>query len=106
MLTKLGKLLENIRISAKECTGYYELKKHKSWFDKSCSELLEQRKQAKFQWSQDPSKINGINLNNILVRRGTSRHFRNKKGEYLKDKTDVSLHRTVKARTLETWIEE
>jgi hypothetical protein len=36
------------------------------------------------QWLQYPSEINGDNLNN--VRRETSRHFRNKKGEYLKDK--------------------
>jgi hypothetical protein len=33
---------------------------------------------------QDPSEINGENLNN--VRRETSRHFRNKKRETLKDK--------------------
>jgi hypothetical protein len=33
---------------------------------------------------QDPSEINGDNLNN--VRRESSRHFRNKKREYLKDK--------------------
>jgi hypothetical protein len=33
---------------------------------------------------QDPSEINGDNLNK--VRREASRHFRNKKGEYLKDK--------------------
>jgi hypothetical protein len=33
---------------------------------------------------QDPSEINGDNLNN--VRREASRHFRNKKREYLKDK--------------------
>jgi hypothetical protein len=32
----------------------------------------------------DPSKINGDNLNNI--RREASRHFRNKKREYVKDK--------------------
>jgi uncharacterized protein (UPF0297 family) len=36
------------------------------------------------QWLQDPSEINGDNLNN--VRREASRHFRNKKREYLKDK--------------------
>jgi hypothetical protein len=35
---------------------------------------------------QDPSEINRDNLNN--VRRETSRHFRNKKKENLKDKTD------------------
>jgi hypothetical protein len=33
---------------------------------------------------QDPSQINGDNLNN--VRREASRHFWNKKREYLKDK--------------------
>jgi hypothetical protein len=36
------------------------------------------------QWLQDPSEINGENLNN--VRREASRYFRNKKREYLKDK--------------------
>jgi hypothetical protein len=36
------------------------------------------------QWLQEPSKINGENLNN--VRREASRYFRNKKREYLKDK--------------------
>jgi hypothetical protein len=46
--------------------------------------LLDQRKQAKLQWLQDPSEINGDNLNNI--RREASRHFRNKKREYLKGK--------------------
>jgi hypothetical protein len=35
-------------------------------------------------WLHDPSEINGDNLNN--VRREASRHFRNKKREYLKDK--------------------
>jgi hypothetical protein len=45
---------------------------------------VDQKKQAKLQWLQDQSKINGDNLNN--VRREASRHFRNKKWEYLKDK--------------------
>jgi hypothetical protein len=36
---------ENIKISAKEGQGYFELKKHKQWFDKGCSELLDQRKE-------------------------------------------------------------
>jgi hypothetical protein len=74
---------ENIKISAKERVGYFEFKKHKPWFDEGWSKLLEQRKEAKFQWLQDPSEINGDNLNN--VRCETSRHFRNKKWEYLKD---------------------
>jgi hypothetical protein len=75
---------ENIKISAKESLGYFELKKHKSWFDEGCSKLLDQGKEAKLQWLQNPSEIYGDNLNN--VRREASRHFRNKKREYLKDK--------------------
>jgi hypothetical protein len=68
---------ENIKISAEESLGYYELKNHKPWFDKGCPELLAQRKQAKLQWLQDSSEINGDDLNNI--RREASRHFRNKR---------------------------
>jgi hypothetical protein len=48
------------------------------------SKLLDQRKQAKLQWSQDPSEINWDNLNNIRLE--ASRHFRGKKRKYLKDK--------------------
>jgi hypothetical protein len=40
---------ENIKISAQEVLGCYELKKHKLWFNEGCSELLDQRKQAKLQ---------------------------------------------------------
>jgi hypothetical protein len=46
--------------------------------------LLDQRKQTKLQWLQFPSEINGDNLNNIKCE--TSRHFRNKNEEHLKDK--------------------
>jgi uncharacterized protein YaaR (DUF327 family) len=60
------------------------LKKHKPRFDEGCSNLLDQRKEAKLQWLQDPNETNGDNLNN--VRREASRHFRNNKREYLKDK--------------------
>jgi hypothetical protein len=38
---------ENIKISAKESLGYFEMKTHKPWFDKGCSQLLDQRKRAK-----------------------------------------------------------
>jgi hypothetical protein len=41
------------------------------------SKLLDQRKQAKLQWLQDPSEMNGDNLNN--VRHDASRQFKNKK---------------------------
>jgi hypothetical protein len=43
-----GTIRDNIQISAKESLGYYGLKKHKPWFDKGCSKLLDHRKQAKF----------------------------------------------------------
>jgi hypothetical protein len=38
------------------------------------------------QYLQDPRKLNGYNVNNI--RQETSKHFRNKKRKYLKDKID------------------
>jgi hypothetical protein len=74
---------ENIKISAEQNLGCYELKKHKPWFDERCSELFDRRKQAKLQWLQLPREINE-NLNNI--RYEARRHFRNKKREYLKHK--------------------
>jgi hypothetical protein len=70
--------IKEITISAKESLGYFELKKHKPWFDKGCSKLTDQRKEAKLQWLQDPSEIDGDNLNN--VRHKASKYFRNKKG--------------------------
>jgi hypothetical protein len=75
---------ENIKISDKESLGYFKFKKHKPWFDEGCSKLLHQRKQENMHWLQDPSEINGDNLNN--VRREDSRYFRTKKRECPKDK--------------------
>jgi hypothetical protein len=43
-----------------------------------------QRKQAKLQWLQNSSQINGDNVRHL--RRETSRIFRNKKREYLEGK--------------------
>jgi hypothetical protein len=77
-------IIENIKISVKERLGYYQLKKYKPRFDEGCSKLLDQGKQGKLQWLWDPSEVNGHNLNNISCE--ASRHFRNKKREYLKDK--------------------
>jgi hypothetical protein len=45
---------------------------------------IDQRKQAKLQWLQNPNQINGDNMKNL--RSETSRTFRNKKREYLKSK--------------------
>ena len=62
------------------------MKQHKPQFDEECLGVLYQRKQATMQWVQDPSQSNVDNLNN--VRHETSRHFRNKKKEYLKAKIE------------------
>jgi hypothetical protein len=40
---------KNIQISAKESLGYFELKKHKPWFDEGCSKILHRKKEAKSQ---------------------------------------------------------
>jgi hypothetical protein len=57
----------------------------KAWFDNECSKLIDQWKQAKLQWLQNPSQINdGDNLQNLRCE--TSRTFRNKKRKHLKDK--------------------
>jgi hypothetical protein len=86
LLIKLETIIENIKILAKESLGYTKLKNHYIWFDEGCPKFLDQRKQAKLQWSRDPSEINRDNLNKI--RRETNRRFRNKKMEYMKDKID------------------
>jgi len=77
---------ENIKTSATESLDLHESKQHKPWFDKECVDFLDQRKQDKMQWIQDPSQSNVDNLNNI--RRDASRHFRNKKKAYLKVKIE------------------
>ena len=67
-------------------TGNPEWKQHKPWFDEECLGFLDQRKRAKMQWVQDPCQSNVDNLNS--VRREVSRHFRNKKREYLRAKIE------------------
>jgi hypothetical protein len=60
------------------------LNHNKPSFDDECSKLIDQHKQAKIQWMQNPNQINGDNLQNLSCE--TSRTFRNKKKEYLKGK--------------------
>jgi len=55
-------------------------------FDEECLGFLDQGKQAKMQWAQDPSQSSVDNLNN--VKHEASRHFRNKKKAYLKAKIE------------------
>ena len=77
---------ENIKNSANESLGLHELKQHNPWFDEECLHFVDERKQAKLLWVQDPSQRNVDNLKN--VRREGSRHFRNKKKAYLKAKIE------------------
>jgi hypothetical protein len=67
-----------------ESLVYCELKQHIPWFLEECSKLLHEKKQAKLMWLQRPSQTNGDTLKNL--RRETSRNFRNKKRERLKEK--------------------
>jgi hypothetical protein len=60
--TDISKAWESIREDiiitlSTESLSYYELKQRKSWFYEECSELLDQRKQAKLQWLQNPSQM-------------------------------------------------
>jgi hypothetical protein len=77
-------IAENIRISAEENVHYCESKHHKTWFHEECLKLVDQRKQAKLQWLQDPSEENEDNLSDVWQQ--ASRHFGNNKREYLKEK--------------------
>jgi hypothetical protein len=65
---------------------------------------MDQRKQAKLQWLQNPSQIKRDNLQN--VRRETSRTFRNKKREHLKGKINELETNNKKIRDLYRGINE
>jgi predicted chitinase len=75
---------ENIKISAQGSLGYFESKHRKPWLDEECSKLVDRRKQAEQQWLKDPSEANEDNISD--VRPEASRHFRNKKRVYLKER--------------------
>jgi hypothetical protein len=80
----------NIKTSAKHNLEYHRLKHNKPWFDDECSKLIDQRKQAKLRWLQNPSQITGDNIQNL--RHETSRTFRKNKREYPKGK--INEHET------------
>jgi primase-polymerase (primpol)-like protein len=77
---------ENIKTSAKESLGLYKLSSINHGLIKNVYFFLDQRKQVKRHWLQDPNQINVDNANNVRCEAG--RHFRNKKKEYLKAKID------------------
>jgi hypothetical protein len=85
---------ENIKISSKESLGYFELK-HNPWFDEGCSTLLDQRKQTRLEWLQDPSEINWDDLNNVRLE--ASRHSGKKWWNAWKTNL-MNLHQTVRRR--------
>jgi hypothetical protein len=60
--------------------------------------IIRSKKHAKLRWLWDPSEINGENPKN--VRCEATKHFTNKKREYLKDKIK-ELKCTVRMRTPE-----
>ena len=70
---------ENIKGNIKEpqlkSLCLYELKQHNPWFEEECLRFLDQRKQAKMQWLQNPNQNSVDNLHNVS--REASRHFRN-----------------------------
>jgi len=55
----------NIQTLAKESLGLHEIKQNKPWFDAEYLGFLDQRKQAKMQWIQDPSQSSVDNLKNV-----------------------------------------
>jgi hypothetical protein len=85
----LGKVLETI--------SRPQPKKIQDITDLSIIKLIDQWRQAKIQWLQNSSQI-GDNLQNL--RHETTRIFRNKKREYLKDKIN-SLRLIIKTEILE-----
>jgi hypothetical protein len=68
-----------IKTSTKESLGLHKLKQHRLRFDEECLGFLDQRKQAKMQWLQNPNQSNVDNLNNVRYK--ASIHFKKKKEE-------------------------
>jgi len=62
----INRTWENIKQINKNLTedslALYELKQHKPWSDEKCPRFLDERKQAKMQWFQDPNQSNTDNL--------------------------------------------
>jgi len=55
-------------------------------FDEECLRFLDQRKQAKMQWLQEPNQSNVDNQNTVRCK--ASRHIEKKKREYRPAKTE------------------
>jgi hypothetical protein len=60
--------------------GHYKLKQHKPQFNEEYSKLLVRTRQPKLQWLQNPSQMNGDNMDNEKCEASMT-----KEREYLKD---------------------
>jgi hypothetical protein len=98
MNTAWKNIRENIKTSAKESLGHYELQQHKPWFDDECSKLIDRRKRAKLQWLQNQSQVNRDDMDNVRLK--LVELSGPKKREYLKNKIN-ELEQTVRKRVLE-----
>jgi hypothetical protein len=95
--SKLQTGLQLWKTSAKKSLGHYELQQHKPRFDDEYSKLIDRRKQAKLQWLQNPSQVNGDNMDNIRCE--ASRTFRTKKKGISEKQNE--LEKTVRTGILE-----
>jgi hypothetical protein len=84
----------NIKISAQNIRGYFEVRKHKPGINEGHSKLLDQSKYTKVQWLQELSKKNGNDRNNI--RREANRHFKKKISVFFRKTKLMNLQRTAR----------
>jgi hypothetical protein len=91
----------NWNSSAIESLGLHELKQKEPWYGEECLGFLDQTKQPKMQWIQDPIQSNADNLN--YVKHEVSRHYRNKIKVYMELKLR-NLKLTVRPKTFGTCI--
>jgi hypothetical protein len=75
---------DNIETSAEDCLDRHEWKQRVPWCDEERFRVLDQRKQAKIQRSQDPIQNNVDNVNNVKTPSWKTQQGNKKK--YLEDK--------------------
>jgi len=93
---------ENVKTSAKETLGLYEMKQYKPWFDEECLLFfffLDQSKQGKIHFFQVPNQNNLNYLNN--ARHEASKPFRNTPQAYLKSNID-ELETNIKIKNIKS----
>ena len=92
---------ETIKTSAKKSLGLHELKQLKPWFDEEWVRFLDQRKQAKVQWLQDPNKSKVDDPNTVRLEAG--KQIRNKEKTIRKLKF-MNLKLTVRSKMSDTLV--